>query len=183
MSRAATRELLTRYFPDVLRGEGPESVVFVRDAAGRVIGTMPMQSAERIIAFLRGESDGSWREQGNAEQLEPHHLELRTQGNETRELTARQQEERQQQEQRRAGEPVERGAERAGADSDRENTAVSRYHVTVMYRRGFSEEPELTAEQRHTAERVLSADRVEHGAGDGAPQEVHVVFLTLRRGA
>jgi beta-lactamase regulating signal transducer with metallopeptidase domain len=214
MSRAATRELLARYFPDVLRGEGPESVVFVRDAAGRVIGTTTMQSAERIIAFLRREADGSWREQGNSGPLEPHRLELRAQGNETRELTLRQQEERQAeerqlQEQRRPGEPVEttrepvlgeRGVRRiqyepregrvvvqTNSDSDRERESLSRTNTIVTFRRGYALDAELTAEltaeQRHTAERVVSADRVEHAAGDVAPQPVHVVFLTLRRGA
>jgi beta-lactamase regulating signal transducer with metallopeptidase domain len=198
MSRAATRELLARYFPDVLRGEGPESVVFVRDAAGRVIGTMPMRSAERIIAFLRREMDGSWREAGNAEQLEPHRLELRAQGNEPRELTARQRDER-------AGEPVETTREpvlgeqgvrriqetpregrvvvQTNADSDRERESLSRTNTIVTFRRGYALDAELTAEQRHTAERVVSADRVEHAAGDVGPQAVHVVFLTLRRGA
>lgn len=235
MSRAATRELLARYFPDVLRGEGPASIVFVRNAAGRVIGTMPMQSAERIIAFLRRESDGSWREAGSAAELEPYRLELRTQGNETRELTARQQEERQQQErraaepgnemrdltarqreerqqlerlqqeQRRAGESVgtprelalreqidrrvqenlqreERLTERTRAESDRERTGLSPTNTMITYRPGYALDAELTAEQRHTAERVVSADMVEHGAGDVGPSAVRVVFLTLRRG-
>lgn len=210
MSRAATRELLSRYFPDVLRGEGPASVVFVRDAAGRVIGTMPMQSAERIIAFLRREADGSWREPGNAGELEPHRLELRTQGNETRELTGRRQEERQQaerqrQELRRAGEPVEttrdpalgeqgvrriqenqregRVVVRTNPDSGAELGDVSRTNSVVALRRGDALDAELTSEQRHTAERVESADKVEHAAGDIGPQAVRVVFLTLRRGS
>ena len=202
-SRAATRELLARYFPDVLRGEGPESVVFVRDAAGRVIGTMPVQSTERIIAFLRREADGSWRQQGNADELQPHRLELRTPANETREQTARQLEERQQQERqqrerqqlepavreqvdRRVQENLEREGRvvvRTNPDSGAELGSVSRTNTIVAFRRGYALDAELTAEQRHTAERVVSADRVEHGAGDVAPQQVHVVFLTLRRGA
>jgi hypothetical protein len=210
MSRAATRELLARYFPDVLRGEGPESVVFVRDAAGRIIGTMPALAAERIIDFVRQEMRASGREHGNGEQLEPHRLELRTQGNETGELTARQREERQQlerqqQEQRRAGEPAETTREpvlgeqgvrriqeiphegrvvaRMNPDSGPELGALSRTNTIVAFRPGYALDTELTAEQRHTAERVVSADRVEHGAGDVAPQPVRVVFLTLRRGA
>jgi len=210
MSRAATRELLARYFPDVLRGEGPESVVFVRDAAGRVIGTMPMQSAERIIAFLRRETEASSSVSGAAEELGPARRELRTQGSESRELTPRQQEERevqerQETEQRRAGElaetrrePVlgERGVRQIQEDQhgDRvvvrtnsadalEHEGLSRTNTVITYRRGYALDAELTAEQRHTAERVVSADRVEHAAGDVAPQPVRVVFLTLRRGA
>jgi beta-lactamase regulating signal transducer with metallopeptidase domain len=217
MSRAATRELLARYFPDVLRGEGPESVVFVRDAAGRVIGTMPPPAALRIIEFLQREGGSSLREESAAGQLESHRLELRTSepGNEPRELTARQQEERQQQERqqqerrqqehRRAGELADTTRERmerqqaerqtmenrirdgrvvvrTGPDSDRGRAGLSPSNTMIMYRPGYALDAELTAEQRHTAERVVSADKVQHRAGDVGPQAVRVVFLTLRGG-
>ena len=73
MSRGATRELLQRYFPDVLRGEGPESVVFLRNASGRVVGTIPMQVAERIIGVLRTEMNRSGSER-ERETAAPEHL-------------------------------------------------------------------------------------------------------------
>src|SRR6185312_14568085 len=132
--------------------EGPESVVFVRDAAGRVIGTMPMRSAERIIAFLRRETEASSSVSGAAEELGPARLELRTQGSESRELTPRQQEERevqerQETEQRRAGElaetrrePVlgERGVRQIQEDQHGDRVVVRTNSADALEHEGLS---------------------------------------------
>lgn len=48
-SLRAERGLMTKYFPDVLRGEGPANVVFLRDREGKVTGTTSFRQVERAL--------------------------------------------------------------------------------------------------------------------------------------
>jgi hypothetical protein len=51
-SLASERALMVKYFPDVLRGEGPSRVVFLRDPDGRVTGTTSFRDVERVLGRM-----------------------------------------------------------------------------------------------------------------------------------
>ena len=212
MSRTATRQLLQRYFPEVLRGEGPESVVFLRDGAGHIVGTIPMQTAERMIDFAReaatttsGERMSRERDarEPRSNERSPERVDVMTGSGEARGYAVPRTEPQaaEQQEPRPlTREPAERDrairqrverqqVERRSAEPRREELLRSRDDSNRLHENRmtvfYQRSPsavELSADQRRMAERIISADFVRHDAGEVGPRPVRVLFLTICTG-